>query len=430
MLLALQRSAGNAATARMLQRVIYKDEKAKKEGGNYQSIQKVPWYQGLKANEKVIALALHKSTSQHLTVAEANANIKNILAGNEKLVEEDEGYESGAEHEDVAEGDRILTVEEFEQLPRKGTLNPYKLRTAQPGIELHFADQSKGTVAGLGERLGVDPAIARELPAVKVGVYKGRVYSFDTRRVVACQMGRAKNNAVEISFEKIDEKDKATRVSSVYGARPWMGIVTAMRENGMKGGSMPHINPAYAEQVGDRVLSNWEFRSHIGFPAEQPDVSEEKGDDDAEAKAVATSVINDAKQEKQEKGGDESGELPAEPTDDLLSGLEKKPEPEKSTLQAELEKQQKDLTEWAKGAETSLSSPEQIEHAKKIWAYILKARKEGLNRSALNGWMLDDVFDKVNLLPGNAKTRFLWGWRIPADPGNSRTPLIRKLQGG
>jgi hypothetical protein len=33
--LALQRQIGNAATARLLQRVIYKDEKAKGEGGAY-----------------------------------------------------------------------------------------------------------------------------------------------------------------------------------------------------------------------------------------------------------------------------------------------------------------------------------------------------------------------------------------------------------
>ncbi|WP_141784790.1 hypothetical protein [Ornithinicoccus hortensis] len=36
----LQRSAGNAATSRMLQRLIYKDDKAKEEGGNYQNIER------------------------------------------------------------------------------------------------------------------------------------------------------------------------------------------------------------------------------------------------------------------------------------------------------------------------------------------------------------------------------------------------------
>ncbi|GAA1143496.1 hypothetical protein [Ornithinicoccus hortensis] len=389
----------------------------------------MPWYQGLSAAEKAIALALHKSDQQHLTITEAQAKITKILEGKETLVEEDAGYDSGADHDDVAVDDRILTVQEFEALPEKGRLNPFKLRTVQPGIELHFADKSKGKVADLGNRLAEDPELARRLPAVKIGVYKGRVYSFDTRRVVACQMARAKNPAVVISFEKINEKDKATRVSSVYGARPWMGIVTAMREAGMRSGSRPHINPAYEAQLSDRVHLSWDITSHIGFPKEQPKISEE-GDDDAEAKAVATEVINDVKEEQREKGSGESGVLPAEPTDDLFSGLEKRPEPEKGMLLAELEKLEKDLAEWAKGAEATLSSQRQIEHAQQIWAYIVSARKQGLNRSALNGWMLDDVFERVNLLPRNAKTQFLWEWRIPRDPGNSRAPLIRKLRGG
>lgn len=426
MLLAMQRSAGNAATARLVQRVIYKDDDAKKQDRPYKNISKGPWYKGLKKPEQLIAIALHKRP-EPLTVEEANVKIKAIVKGTDVLVDEDVGYESGADHDEADEG--VLTVEQFAQLPEKGTLNPNRLRTAQPGIELHFQDVSKGTVAGLGERLGVDPDIARLLPAVKIGIYKGRVYSFDTRRVVACQMGRARNSAVVINYEKISEKEKENRVSSVFGARPWMGLVTAVRTSGTKGGSKPHVNPAYADQLSKRVGANWNYNSHLGFPTDQPDISEEESEEDLDRETDKL-LASEKADVKPEKTGDDSGELPAEPTDDILTGILGHEEPEKNSLKADLREAERRTTEWLREAQNKPSTPEQVKHANKVYAYITKAVKLGHNASAPNGWMLDDVLQIVTGLQRNAATQFMCEWRIPPDPGNSPVPLLPFRHGG
>ena len=426
MLLAMQRSAGNAATARLVQRVIYKDDDAKKQGRPYKNISKGPWYKGLKQPEQLIAIALHKRP-EPLTVEEANVKIKAIVKGTDVLVDEDVGYESGADHD---EDEGVLTVEQFTQLPEKGTLNPTRLRTAQPGIELHFQDVSKGTVAGLGQRLGVDPDIARQLPAVKIGIYKGRVYSFDTRRVVACQMGRARNSAVVISYEKISDKEKENRVSSVFGARPWMGLVTAVRNNGTKGGSKPHVNPAYADQLSKRVGANWNYNSHLGFPTDQPDISsEEESEEDLDVETDKL-LASEKADVQPEKTGDTSGELPAEPTDDILTGLLGHQEPEKNSLKAEMLEAQSKTNAWLREAQNTPSTSDQIQHARKVYAYITKEIKLGHHASAPNGWMLEDALAIVTGLQRNAATQFLCEYRIPEDPGNSPQPLLPYRHGG
>src|SRR4051794_11087414 len=96
---------------------IYKDDDAKKQNRAYKSISKGPWYKGLQKPEQLIAIALHKRP-EPLTVDEANVKIKAIVKGTDVLVDEDVGYESGAEHD---EDEGVLTVEQFAQLPEKGT---------------------------------------------------------------------------------------------------------------------------------------------------------------------------------------------------------------------------------------------------------------------------------------------------------------------
>jgi hypothetical protein len=152
-------------------------------------------------------------------------------------------------------GEPILGVEEFEELPHTGTINPYRLRIAQGGIEMKFRDGRKlmDTVALLVD----NPRITEEIPPVNIGIHLGRVWAFDTRRVVAHQMAREKNEAVVIRYVKIADEDKEERVSSIFTARPYMGLVTAVRYLGKKSGSQAYINPQYRSFIESDVLPSW-----------------------------------------------------------------------------------------------------------------------------------------------------------------------------
>ena len=217
-------------------------------------------------------------------------------------------------------------------------------------------------------------------------------------------MARAKNDQVVINYKKIGEAEKEKRVGSIWSPRPWMGIVTAVREHGRTGGSTPHVNPAYAKQLDELAKHFWTPSSHEGFPEEQP------------------------------KGG-----LPVAPAEEAPEEVpEPKPSAEEKaeatategSLKAELAKQERDLREWAEANKNAETTEGQREHAQRVWDYIEDSIRKGHNKSAPNGWMLDDVHDTVMALPRRLRTLFLWGWRIPDNPGTARQPLWRKLRGG
>jgi hypothetical protein len=263
-LLALQRTAGNAATALLVQRVIYGNEKAKREKSAYKALDKVAWYSRLKEDAKPVAVRLHKDRGHHYTTAEATVRIHGILSG--EIIEDVETYTDDVDHGLVSPANRLLTVAEFGHLPESGTINPTRLRTAQGGIELHFRDEKHGTIPTLSEKIAVNPGLALTLPPVEVGIHAGEVWSFDTRRVVACQMAWARNHAVVMRYKKIGVQSLENRVGSIYTPRPWRGLVTSVRYEGFNSGSYPHSNPAYDDQLQDAVGTSWNYESSEGFP--------------------------------------------------------------------------------------------------------------------------------------------------------------------
>jgi hypothetical protein len=143
-------------------------------------------------------------------------------------------------------------------------INPCRLRTAQGGIELRFRDEDR-TIHDTMRKLVDDPGYAARIPPVNLGVHNDRVWSFDTRRVVAGQMAREQNARVLIRYQKISDADLAQRVGSIYTARRWQGLVTAVRYEGMSSGATPHINPAYSGQLEQRATSEWDYDSYHGF---------------------------------------------------------------------------------------------------------------------------------------------------------------------
>lgn len=256
------RTVAERANGPTLQRVIYKDQTAKVQHRPYKDLNANPWYEDLPLHERRFAIALHKSRREHLTLAEATAEIAAIMANTRVAPTADDGFDDHVIHAHVAAQDRILTPLDFEALPPEGTINPFRLRTAQGGIELTFSDKVS-KVHDLVRDLIADPAYASNLPPVSIGCHADRVWSFDTRRVVACQMARAKNPAVEVRYKKISPEYLEERIATIFTPRPWMGIVTAVRDVGKKGGSEPWVNPAYEAQLGDMP---WERDDFEGFP--------------------------------------------------------------------------------------------------------------------------------------------------------------------
>jgi hypothetical protein len=257
----LQRTIGNRA----IQRLLYKDNAAKDEGRPYNDVRKTTWLQKKPKPHQALALRAHKQGNLHLTLDEVDAKLADA-AGFERELEEMEqqsGFISGVVDEAVAERDRIVEPAEFERMAPKGVINPYRLRTAQGGIELHFREKEKGKITDLVTKLVATPTMASTIPPVGLAVHENKVWSFDTRRVVAFQMAqeqlRAKNPDFVLSIPYVKLATSATeeRVGSIYTPRPGMGIITAVRYQGLGSTSEPWINPAYRGQL-EHVISNWE----------------------------------------------------------------------------------------------------------------------------------------------------------------------------
>jgi hypothetical protein len=147
----------------------------------------------------------------------------------------------------IPKEDRLLTVQEFNALSSKGVINPYKLRLAQGGIELSFANPKMGKIFDLTQGLAENPKLADELPPVEIGIHEGEVWCFDTRRVVSAQKARQLNKNVVLHYVKLNPEGVAKRIGN-FDARMDKGLVVAIRPNGMQssfGSLIPHVNPAY-----------------------------------------------------------------------------------------------------------------------------------------------------------------------------------------
>lgn len=170
--------------------------------------------------------------------------------------------------------DRLLTPADFEALPEEGTINPCKLRVAQGGINPEFRDGK--SLQDTKKALAEDPLYTHKIPAVEIGLHEGKIYSFDTRRLIVHQQAREDNPHVVIRYRKISGPHLAERIEAVFSPRPWNGIVTALRYGGVGSESAPYINPTFRPQLEERVArdfrpfpSDREGADENGFPIKQ-----------------------------------------------------------------------------------------------------------------------------------------------------------------
>lgn len=283
--------------------VIYGSEKEKQQRKSSYTkgkLSKELWVARLTPAKQLIAEALHSDPHRHLTREEALKEINRISAKSAPILSDQEndseGYSTGVNHEQVPSHERVLDIESFNDLPAKGQINPNRLRTAQPGIEMRFREQKYGTIYDLANKLIASPKFAAEIEPVGIGVYRGRVWSFDTRRVVAFQMAHEKNAQVNIRYIKLSRDQLLQRVKDIYEGREWMGLVTAVRNDGKKSGSTPHTNPAYEEQLGESVNEKWLYDKHTGFPEQ-----DEPADNDNDAKDTPAGALSPATPEKPQR---------------------------------------------------------------------------------------------------------------------------------
>lgn len=160
-------------------------------------------------------------------------------------------FSSEIDYTKIQDQDRPLTVEDFHDLPSKGRINPYRLRVAQGGITKTFANGM--TITEMRDRLSADPSYAREIPPVEVGIHHGKIYSFDTRRLIAHMMAKRDNEEVFIRYTKIEGKYLEERIKTIFCPRPWNGYVTAIRHGGKGSESEPFICPPLEIQLTEAV---------------------------------------------------------------------------------------------------------------------------------------------------------------------------------
>lgn len=156
---------------------------------------------------------------------------------------------------DVAEG--LLTIADFELLPEEGTISPFRLRTAQAGINPEFRDGN--SLEEMKRHLIKNPEYTAEIPPIEIGIHDGRVYSFDTRRLIIHMQAKEKNSGVYIRYKKITGEYLQQRVKAVFSSRPWNGIVTALRYGGKGSEARPYIDPPFREQLQATVDKEFKF---------------------------------------------------------------------------------------------------------------------------------------------------------------------------
>jgi len=183
-------------------------------------------------------------------------------------------YSSELNYDQIPPLDRPLTLAQFQALPVKGSLNPYVLRLAQGGINSQFRDGK--SLETLIEALVLDPGYAKGIPPVEIGIYDGKVWSFDTRRLVVFMKARERNPNVTIPYQKIDGDHLTDRIQRIFSPRPWNGFVAAVRRGGKGSESEPYTNPAVRAQLEAAVEKSFksypsdrEGADQNGFPIQE-----------------------------------------------------------------------------------------------------------------------------------------------------------------
>ena len=171
-------------------------------------------------------------------------------------------FSSEVDYTVIDPNDNILTALEFDALAEEDFINPYRLRLAQGGINSEFRDGQ--SLEEMKNKLIADPGYAREIPPIEIGVLDGRVFSFDTRRLIVHQQAREMNPDVRIRYKKISGAYLEGRVERIYSERAWNGLVTAVRYGGKNSEAEPYINPLFRAQLEQKVEKQFKR-----FPSER-----------------------------------------------------------------------------------------------------------------------------------------------------------------
>lgn len=209
---------------------------------------------------RLIGETLHPEDEEDLLAIENSATHETNTEEELKALSE---FSTEARHSQVSWPENtLLTIEDFALLPSKGVINPYKLRTAQSGITLEFSDGK--SIEETRQKLIEDPNYTKQIPPIQIGIHAGKVYSFDTRRLIVHQQAKEAQPNVFIRYEKIEGDVLQQRVAAIFSPRSWNGVVTALRFGGKGSESEPYINPPLRSQL-EKVVQE-EFKR---FPSDR-----------------------------------------------------------------------------------------------------------------------------------------------------------------
>ena len=111
---------------------------------------------------------------------------------------------------------RFISPAEFRKMPANGSLDPHRLRTSQATVSEHHSDGK--TITENAKALVNGSLKPKDVPPIWVVEYRGRIYTFDHRRLVAF---RRANNEVrstgkrelkiqykKVKYEELDKEQK------------------------------------------------------------------------------------------------------------------------------------------------------------------------------------------------------------------------------
>lgn len=209
----------------------------------------ISFFEDPAAVPRLIGQSLHPEDEAEILLTVSTHCV--IESNTEKELKALSEFSSEVDYQLFQRTEGILTIEEFEQLPVAGEINPYRLRAAQGGYNLEFRDGK--SLLDTEQCLLDNPSYTKNIPPIEIGIYCGKVYSFDTRRLVIHQQAKEKNSKVFIRYKKISGLYLQQRVDAIFSPRSWNGLVTAARYGGKHSESIPYINPLVRKQLEEKV---------------------------------------------------------------------------------------------------------------------------------------------------------------------------------
>jgi len=139
----------------------------------------------------------------------------------------------------------LLEVSEFLELPQSGTINPNRLRFAQPEISKDFSNPVHGDVYKLATSLAANIGLAQSIPPIEIGEFNSMIWSFDTRRLAAFQMAKRINDAVQVRYIKLTASGVKAKLDNFGANGSRGGLVIGVRQGGKHSTRLEHRNPDF-----------------------------------------------------------------------------------------------------------------------------------------------------------------------------------------